>query len=776
MGYLKRLSPAITMALLSLNTLSAQYGSPDEARDYLLNGVNTVVKVGVPGPFLLTGQNAFPVMIGSVGGEVQAPFIAASYLGKGAVLAFGHGGYLSTQNLPKDNTQKLLNNALRWTAGKTVPKVLVKGDEPLAQLLSNQDFDVWIAEERLTEVDLNNYDVIVTDSDRLNTEEINLIQDFVRAGGGLVTSGLGWGWMQLNRDKNLHKEMPGNVLLAPAGISWINGYLEDKQLTAQKNISDLFNVDKALNLVKSTNISTANKAGYGQALSVVMQSIPVRQPAPFAIDNDFPGRVSRSAERVTKTLIFDTDIPRWHSTGLYAAPGELITVTFPPTLVGKGFYVRIGTHTDRNYHHEKWLRHPELSLQYALDKTQVEVFNPFGGLIYIEAPENSPGGTAEVRIAGAVEAPHFKLGETSRNDWISRIRNHPAPWAELEGEGLIITLQSEKIRELENPDEVIRFWDQAQENNRMLANWPEHYHRPMRITFDKQISAGYMHSGYPIMSEITNYGEQEDILDSQGDHWGFYHELGHNHQHPDWTFAGTGEVTCNWFTLYNEEFLQNKGRFVGDDQTEQKHIVNNYFKDGSNFDTWKGTAFLALHMYNQLIEVYGWQPLIEIVGDYRQLKSENRPKTDQDKMDLWFTYYSLKVGKNLAIFFDHWGMPITNAAKSKVAHLPPANLEQLLANMKLEKEPLPAGVLALFHYGSGQFIKRQTADGSEWAEQSTPGKDSFVFDQYAEDKDYFYIRKRNTNMNLRIPKRIGWVQVSYENNPAWRNLYKTTPY
>ena len=32
--------------------------------------------------------------------------------------------------------------------------------------------------------------------------------------------------------------------------------------------------------------------------------------------------------------------------------------------------------------------------------------------------------------------------------------------------------------------------------------------------------------------------------------WGFFHEMGHNHQQPDWTFDGTGEVTNNVFVLY----------------------------------------------------------------------------------------------------------------------------------------------------------------------------------------------------------------------------------
>lgn len=506
-----------------------------------------------------------------------------------------------------------------------------------------------------------------------------------------------------------------------------------------------------------------------------MQSIPMNFPAPFAIDNDLPGNISPSFPRITKTLIFDTAIPRWHSTGLYAAPGEEITVTLPKTLINKGFYVRIGAHSDRNYHHDEWLRHPEVSLRFALEKTQTTVFNPFGGLIYIEAPEESPGGTSQVRIANAIEAPHFVLGKTKRRDWITKIKNHPAPWAELEGKNLIITLQSEKIRELENPDDVIRFWDQAQENNRRLANWKEGENRPMRIVFDKQISAGYMHSGYPVMSSITNYGEQKDILNPQGDHWGFYHELGHNHQHPDWTFNGTGEVTCNLFTLFNEEYLQHKGRFIGDNQAEQKQMVNTYFERGSRFEEWKGEAFLALHMYNQLIDVYGWQALEEVIGSYTKRPNTERPKTDQEKMDLWFLTYSLHVGENLSVFFDHWGMPISLSAKNKVSDLPSANLEKLVANVKIEIKPLPPGILAKFTYGHGQFVKRKTANGSEWAEQDFEGKDTSILTEYKEDTDFYYIRKNGTSMNIRIPKNFGWAQFNTAEKPDWINLIRTIP-
>ncbi len=54
--------------------------------------------------------------------------------------------------------------------------------------------------------------------------------------------------------------------------------------------------------------------------------------------------------------------------------------------------------------------------------------------------------------------------------------------------------------------------------------------RPERMAHDVDISAGYMHSGYPVMTFL-------DVVDSTlvfpmtgPGHWGHFHEFGHNHQ------------------------------------------------------------------------------------------------------------------------------------------------------------------------------------------------------------------------------------------------------
>ena len=126
--------------------------------------------------------------------------------------------------------------------------------------------------------------------------------------------------------------------------------------------------------------------------------------------------------------------------------------------------------------------------------------------------------------------------------------------------------------------------------------------RPERYVADEQISAGYMHSGYPIMTHLDAAPRFVDLarLATEGD-WGMFHEMGHNHQHPDWTFDGTVEVTCNLFSLYLMETVCAKG--VGHPAMAPESIATNrrrYVLEGASFDTWKSKPFTALIMYYEL--------------------------------------------------------------------------------------------------------------------------------------------------------------------------------
>ena len=54
----------------------------------------------------------------------------------------------------------------------------------------------------------------------------------------------------------------------------------------------------------------------------------------------------------------------------------------------------------------------------------------------------------------------LSLGETEDSVWKDTIRNLPAPWAELEAPGnLIFALPSSSITDLDNPTELMTFWN-----------------------------------------------------------------------------------------------------------------------------------------------------------------------------------------------------------------------------------------------------------------------------------------------------------------------------
>jgi hypothetical protein len=394
----------------------------------------------------------------------------------------------------------------------------------------------------------------------------------------------------------------------------------------------------------------------------------------------FPGEVPASAPHVTRTILIDPRIPRWHSTGLYAAPGEMITVTLPAAAAGRKLRLRIGAHTDRTYHLAAWHRAPEISREFKLDQPEIRAANAFGGLIYIEVPEG-PGAAPppadaqplQVTIAHAVRAPYFVLGKTTPQQWRDTLRSAPAPWGELATDKLILTIRSDVLRALDDPTPVLEHWNKVMDATAILAGWPLSRKSPERIVPDADISAGYMHSGYPIMTGLDVIPAMVDLakLRTVNGGWGFYHEIGHNHQNPDWTFAGTTEVTVNLFTMHTLETVCGVSK---EDATRRALVepaarIKKYLAH-PDFAAWQTDPFLALAMYAQLRMEFGWEPFKQVFAEYRALKPDERPKTEEQKHDQWMIRMSKATGKNLGPFFQAWGIPTSEPARKSIEDLP----------------------------------------------------------------------------------------------------------
>jgi hypothetical protein len=724
------------LALLASLSAPAQALHPADVAQ-LLKDVHEIDCAGVPGPLVTVGTEAFPVVVAKVADNLTAPLVAATRFGNGRVVAFGHGGFLDAGS--KLDSQTLVLNSLAWCARQPTPaagqiKVGVHRNDGLLKLLQAQGMKAEKLEGNPWEQRLGGYQVIVADTTAFNTDALRTaMTQYLRQGGGLLTSGPGWGWLQLNPGKSLHLDHPGNRLLAEAGLLWADGTLSrasGKGFAVSATPSPITHATRALDtlLVMTNSPTPATQPIIAQAtwtVTTAARTLPpndrlllpqiqslARQPgatklpasrqplraqdgaarlvltlqiqeaerAPAAqvkahpASANFPGRVPRDARRLTgQKFTLNTAVPAWHSTGLYAAPGEVIRLNLPAEAVKNKLTVRIGAHTDRLWEKPSWQRSPDVAISQSLSATNTEIASAFGGLIYIDVPENCPASTVVVGISGAVAAPHFILGRTTLEEWRKTIRQHPAPWAELETSKVIFTFPSSTLRALDDPEALLKTWDRVLDGIADLSAIPHERKRPERIVADEQISAGYMHSGYPIMTPLDSVAIATTLSDltTKGS-WGHFHELGHNHQKSEWTFDGTTEVTCNLYSLYTYERVLGLPRDGHGSITADKREANmkKYFSGGAKFETWKNDPFLALVSYYQLVDAFGWDSFKRVFAEYRDLPKDQRPKNDNEERDQWLVRYSKTVGKNLGPFYEAWGIPTSPAARASIKHLP----------------------------------------------------------------------------------------------------------
>lgn len=714
----------------SIHALGADDHEKDRAG--LLAGVSEIAAPGVPGPLVIVDDNAFAVVAGAADRGIMAPVVAAGKCGTGRVVVFGHTGYADGETLVKADTRTLITNALKWVSrnrdSKQPTRVGVFSSE-LGNALKPLGCNIVLLTGRNWSASLDSLDALYMSQRNFSSIEIGSIRKYIHAGGGAVLCGLGWGWLQLNPGKTLDVH-PLNRILDGSGIYIADGSLDrtgkigfdcgkplspylhahtavdaiaaggSKQTskdamrqaswTASSAVRALPTNEQVLrrklhNLLKSRSgelIPTEKKPITSEdgvaRLVLTMQIEELRKLSPDRVKahpaaREFPGEVAKDTKEISRTLEIDCAIPDWHSTGLYAMAGRLIRIDAPKAAVDSKLRVRMGAHTDELWHKDKWSRVPEITLEAPLKNTTTTLASPFGGPVYIVVPSNCKLGKVEFTISGVVEMPRFILGTTTPAEWKSRIRLLTAPWGELETSNVILTLPSRVLRDLDDPEALMKFWDRILDAHATLATIPLQRERPERMVADVQISAGYMHSGYPIMThlDVDRAFVDVDRLRRGEGIWGFVHELGHNHQEGDWTFDGTGEVTCNLFSLHAiDTVCKPLAGKRGHDAVDKPPDVAAYLKRGAKFDEWKRDPFLALQMYVQLEREFGWDTFKRVFAEYRGLAPNERPRSDYEKRDQWMVRFSRTCGRNLGPFFTAWGVPTSDAARKSIADLP----------------------------------------------------------------------------------------------------------
>jgi len=702
----------------------------------LASGLAPIRSVGSPGSIAVWGPEAVVFASGAADGS-RAALAAGAQLGQGRVVLFGHS-YASAEVFEHAPTRTFVERTLSWMCGaKSRPRLLVF-DAKLASALTGERFVARLAragwERELAELD----GVVVTSADQ-DAAQVAALRTFVAAGGALWAGQPGWGWQQVT-GKELRAN-PVNLVVAGAGLAFSGGmagpgadglYALDLALPellhgarafealvdAERKLSQAEREQAFDTLMPLVRVLPLDDTLLRPRLEALSQAIgPDDWPSEkrrtraqdgklrlaIALEADrllgrppedvrahpaarhFPGEVPAGAARVERSVAIDPRRPRWHPTGLYAAPGERITVHLPEGARELGLHARIGVHTDELWHKDSWSRMPEIATRTALKDAATTLANPFGGLIEIEvAVGRGAGGrgagardaaAVELRVAGAVEAPLFVLGATDAASWARLRREAQAPWAELAGAKIVLAVPAAAIRELEDPAPLLRFWDEVADAMADFKAQPRERASPERFTADVQISAGYMHSGYPIMTHLDAVADMVSLERMRRGPWGLLHELGHNHQESVWTFEGTGEVTNNVFVLYVLDTLCKVDWRRGDGGHEalrdRAERFERFVAAGRRHEEWCKDPFLALGMYIELQEGFGWEALTRAFASYRGLPREQRPAGDQAERDEWCVRMSRAAGKNLVPFFARWGVPLSERPARELAELEP---------------------------------------------------------------------------------------------------------
>jgi len=727
----------LALAVVALQGLA---GAGQADLDVLLKDVTEVVAPGAGvGPVAVFGDGAFPVITGR-SGKHRLPILAAARWGKGRVVLAGHEGLLGAAQRPDTRRLIVnIATWLAGDRPKPI-RVLVVDHRQVAPVLKGAGgFQVSVVGIGQLAESLAKADVLFVSGNHFTRKERAALREkvaaFIESGGGYFDGIPGWGWKQLNPRLSLADDHGGNRITARMGLAIADGMVRGtgkKGFLADRSGLELTHAGRALDALEKQaaggpKLSKNDLGQIGATLTSACAAVPsddklllprlhaliqkqgsaaVPTPKhPLRLDNPvgriacvlqnaelrrtpveklkphpaaagFPGPVPPEAKRVDKTVAVDTAVPGWASTGLYAAPGEAIEVTLPPDAAKAGLGLRIGSHTDRIWHHDGWRRFPEISYATSLAAATTRFGNPFGGIVYITVPGGCKLGRIRVRIKGAVEMPYFVQGETPLHLWRTEIRKRPAPFAELATRKIILTIPSSVVRELDDPEALMWVWDAGLDAIADLAAIPRDRPRPERMCTDVQISAGYMHSGYPVMTHLDVAPRMVDrdkmVTGGAKACWGFWHELGHNHQSGHWTFAGTGETTVNLFSLYCCERVSNepvaKNSWLNPARRNKR--VAKYFADGAKFEEWCRDPGLSLMFYAQLQQAFGWGAYQRVFAAYRAAKRSELPRNDNEKRDQFLVRFSREVGRNLGPFFTAWGIPTSEAARKSVADLP----------------------------------------------------------------------------------------------------------
>lgn len=397
----------------------------------------------------------------------------------------------------------------------------------------------------------------------------------------------------------------------------------------------------------------------------------------------FPGLVHSSMPRIKNSMVQLQGV--YHpilSAYLYVPPSEKITVHIPQGLVNKGCKLQIGCHTDPilDFRERNLVRFPSISCIYDINYQQMDIGNPFGGLLYISIPKTvftSLSKEMDMKIERAVSAPVFLLGTTSVEQWRGVEQTKLVPFTEWVGKHISITIPSRSAALVDDPSVPLKFWDNViQVICSLLHVTVEH----QRIVFDVQLTTGNSRAGYPCM---FTYGLIDAVINPCAevllkDGSVVIHELCHSvmtNEHTSFLWKGRQEPIVNVLTYYVYEKvfdlkMEESSFYVDMCATVKSHLLNSEMNPQGKYMLYRNdSSGLSTMLELILIKQFGWQPLDQLWGEYMS-KPIMVMRTDQEKLEDWIVRYSELVQHDVRPYFESWGIPLSKAKHANISKLP----------------------------------------------------------------------------------------------------------
>ncbi len=384
------------------------------------------------------------------------------------------------------------------------------------------------------------------------------------------------------------------------------------------------------------------------------------------------------------------------STGLYAAPGELLIIDVPAGI--NSLLVQTGIWTYDASGNPNSQRDPVVFSRSSLSPGRNYFRNLYGGPVYIVpmTPIETP---VPITFTNVVKMPDFILGQTSEAEWQAAIRSSCVPWLELRSENMIFTLSREACvnTNVTGVNAIMSAWNEVIKRDYYewmgLEDSPadpldQSPKIPWRATIDITLPPGAGGvAGYPFRALpywVDEWTNPANVFNSSS--WGTFHEIGHNaQQNQYWSWSVLGEVTCNLFIFRNAKRI---GKYPAKHTTPVDDLnakmapaiawastapgTRNF--DGS--DAAINDAFARITPFVQIFnkipanwgyqgQPWGWDFMPFL---YKRVRRAVRISTsDQQKKDFFFEAICDYTKRDWLPFFRQWGISVSTSLSNKIA-------------------------------------------------------------------------------------------------------------